>query len=253
MKINEVEILLGISKANIRFYEKQGLLSPQRNKNGYRDYSEEDIARLKEIIILRKLNIPVQKITDVLDGALPLQEAVEDTICELQKEIQRLNGALALCKTLKEEHAETLDTQRYWQLIQEKERQGFHFQSIVRDYLAFSAPLYDTMGWIPQEIFLHPPQSFKHLVCRLLLFLAAAAFCAAVTGRSFFYEFTDLVILYSRGFLLVSAILIPIYWYSRKKPKKANSIRDLVPTFLIACVPMALFLMVIVLLIKDLL
>ena len=41
MKINEVEQMLGISKANIRFYEKQNLLTPRRNENGYREYSQE--------------------------------------------------------------------------------------------------------------------------------------------------------------------------------------------------------------------
>ena len=36
MKINEVEKIIGITKKNIRFYEKEGLLSPCRNKeNGY--------------------------------------------------------------------------------------------------------------------------------------------------------------------------------------------------------------------------
>ena len=37
MKINDVEQILGITKANIRFYEKEGLLNPSRNENGYRD------------------------------------------------------------------------------------------------------------------------------------------------------------------------------------------------------------------------
>ena len=32
MKINDVEQILGISKANIRFYEKQNLLSPNGRK-----------------------------------------------------------------------------------------------------------------------------------------------------------------------------------------------------------------------------
>ena len=41
MKINEVEQLVGITKRNIRFYEKEGLLSPSRNSdNGYREYGE---------------------------------------------------------------------------------------------------------------------------------------------------------------------------------------------------------------------
>ena len=50
MRINEAEELLGISKANIRFYEKQGLLTPQRGENRYRDYTDGDIDRLRQIV-----------------------------------------------------------------------------------------------------------------------------------------------------------------------------------------------------------
>ena len=49
MKINEVEERVGITKRNIRFYEKEGLLTPQRNSdNGYRDYGEEEVEVLLE-------------------------------------------------------------------------------------------------------------------------------------------------------------------------------------------------------------
>lgn len=41
MKINEVEALVGVTRRNIRSYEKEGLLAPARNsQNGYREYGE---------------------------------------------------------------------------------------------------------------------------------------------------------------------------------------------------------------------
>ena len=42
MTIKEMEELAGMPRANIRFYEAEGLLAPARNVNGYRDYSQED-------------------------------------------------------------------------------------------------------------------------------------------------------------------------------------------------------------------
>ena len=57
MKIQQVEELVSISKKNIRFYEEQGLLSPGRAENGYREYGQGDVLRLKEIKLLRKLAI----------------------------------------------------------------------------------------------------------------------------------------------------------------------------------------------------
>ena len=47
MTIKELEERTGMARANIRFYESEGLLSPARQENGYRDYSEEDVKTLE--------------------------------------------------------------------------------------------------------------------------------------------------------------------------------------------------------------
>lgn len=38
-----MEARSGVPRANIRYYEAEGLLAPARSGNGYRDYSEEDL------------------------------------------------------------------------------------------------------------------------------------------------------------------------------------------------------------------
>lgn len=43
MRIGEVEKLTQVKEANIKFYEREGLINPRRNENGYRDFSDEDI------------------------------------------------------------------------------------------------------------------------------------------------------------------------------------------------------------------
>ena len=44
MNISEIEKITGISKQAIRFYEKEGLISPKRNQdNQYREYDENDV------------------------------------------------------------------------------------------------------------------------------------------------------------------------------------------------------------------
>ena len=43
MKINDVEKITGLTQKAIRLYESQGLIKISRDKNGYRNYSEEDI------------------------------------------------------------------------------------------------------------------------------------------------------------------------------------------------------------------
>lgn len=65
MKINDVIKEVDLSKRAIKYYEAEGLLKVQRNHNGYRDYSKENIETLKEISIYRKLGISIQDIKDI--------------------------------------------------------------------------------------------------------------------------------------------------------------------------------------------
>ena len=56
MKIKDVEERTGLSRSNVRFYEKEKLIEPSRNEsNGYRDYSENDVENIKKIAYLRTL------------------------------------------------------------------------------------------------------------------------------------------------------------------------------------------------------
>ena len=72
MTIKQLEQELEIPRATIRFYEKERLIAPKRSDNSYREYSDEDVAVLKKVIILRKIGLSVADIKMVLDGG-PLQ------------------------------------------------------------------------------------------------------------------------------------------------------------------------------------
>ena len=56
MTIREIEALSGMTRANIRFYESEGLLTPNRMENGYRDYTRSDLDTLHKIRLLRALD-----------------------------------------------------------------------------------------------------------------------------------------------------------------------------------------------------
>lgn len=69
MKIGEAVKQTGLSVSNIRFYEKKGLLEPVRDQgSSYRNYTEEDIRRLKLILVYRKMEVPVEQIHGILSG-----------------------------------------------------------------------------------------------------------------------------------------------------------------------------------------
>ena len=69
MKIKQVEELVGITRKNIRFYEEQGLLNVERAENGYREYHQEDVIRLQEIKLFRKMDISIEEKPADLPGA----------------------------------------------------------------------------------------------------------------------------------------------------------------------------------------
>lgn len=237
MKINEVEQLLGITKANIRFYEKEGLLTPSRNESGYREYSDADIAQLKQIVILRKLGIPVQQVADILDGALPLQDALDQNIASLNAQIDALNGALNLSRQLRQENQETLDTERYWDLIQSGESQGLRFQALVDDYLNFTEVNYEWLFWpLPIDNLRKP----RNVAAWILGWALINSLLKLSLGEPFFRSFFGSVMGAITTLALWTAVFIPIYLLRRKKPKLAEGIM----TFLLIAVPIAIALIV---------
>ena len=66
MTIKDVEERTGLSRSNIRFYEKEKLIEPSRNEsNGYRDYSKNDVENIKKIAYLRTLGISIEDIRNI--------------------------------------------------------------------------------------------------------------------------------------------------------------------------------------------
>lgn len=62
MRTGEVEKLTEVKEANIKFYEREGLIKPRRNENGYRDFSDEDVKIINRIKTLRMLDVPIPEI-----------------------------------------------------------------------------------------------------------------------------------------------------------------------------------------------
>ena len=101
MTIKEVEERTGLTRSNIRFYEKQGLVKPQRNMgNSYRDYSEKDIEELQKIAYLRTLGISIEEILQVVEKRADLHEIVKRQIPLLERQLSELHNAKRMCETM---------------------------------------------------------------------------------------------------------------------------------------------------------
>ena len=75
MHIKDVEQRTGLSRANIRYYEQEGLVHPARRKNGYRDYSPDDLKTLLRIRLLRRLDVPIEEIREAVPVRGPVPAA----------------------------------------------------------------------------------------------------------------------------------------------------------------------------------
>lgn len=89
MNIKEVERITGMSRANIRYYETEGLITPARNENGYRDYSPYDIEVLNKIKLLRLLHVSIEDIKSLEHGKENLRDIMEVNAMKLEGKIKQ--------------------------------------------------------------------------------------------------------------------------------------------------------------------
>ncbi|MBF0754515.1 MerR family transcriptional regulator [Jeotgalicoccus nanhaiensis] len=109
MKIKELAELSGVSVRTLHHYDAIGLLTPETDAvNGYRNYSDEDISRLQQILFFRQLNFKLRQIKDILDSPHYIKrEALQMQKDIILKEQARLESIVKLIdKTIKEERGE---------------------------------------------------------------------------------------------------------------------------------------------------
>ena len=100
MTIGDLEQQAGMTRANIRYYEQEGLLFPSRRENGYRDYSQEDLATLLRIKLLRQLDFSLEEIRQLQRGELDFSAAMARRGDQLARESQAMANARQVCLDL---------------------------------------------------------------------------------------------------------------------------------------------------------
>lgn len=89
MNISELMRQTGVSRKAIYLYESKGLISPSKIAwNGYRDYDEGDLQRLRTIVRLRELDVPLSIIARIFtspqNADIHLQACMEEKKRELR-------------------------------------------------------------------------------------------------------------------------------------------------------------------------
>ncbi len=99
--ISQVSNLFSISTRTLRYYEQIGLITPAKQENSaYRAYDNEAVMRLRQIIVLRKLRIPLKQIAEVLQSANARVaiEAFERSLADIEDEITALSTIRSVTK-----------------------------------------------------------------------------------------------------------------------------------------------------------
>ena len=216
MKISEVEKILNIPKATIRFYEKEGLLTPQRNENTYREYTDTDIETLKKIVVLRKIGISVEDIKQMQNEKLLLQEALSKNIVNLHTQMAELEGAIKVCDLMqkKEENFASLDENYYWDMILDEEEKGQTFIEIAKDYLLFEKEVLGKMTGTSNK-------KFSTIAVRLMIWVVFCGVIAMKTGGTFSAETKRIAL----RLLIISLGVVPVFILRNNVTAKATYIK----------------------------
>lgn len=102
MNIQEVEKRTNLTRANIRFYEKQGLLKPLRKANGYRDYSSDDVEVLLKIKLMRELDVSIEEIDRLQREEKSLSSVLEERVENIDEERENLSDAKIVCQSIED-------------------------------------------------------------------------------------------------------------------------------------------------------
>lgn len=133
MKISEATKLTGMNVSSIRFYERKGLLLPERESGSkYRDYTEADVQRIKQIFLYRKIGISVETIELLLKGKANLREVLAEQKRLLEEQITELKGASELCKLVMKETEipENEKLEEYLNYVYQEEKKGGRFAEV---------------------------------------------------------------------------------------------------------------------------
>ena len=96
MYVKDILSLFEITRDALKYYEKQGLITGQRDVNGYRYYDYLDVKRIERVLWLLKTGFSVDQVKHYLRG-LPFEEEMRMNavrIQELEEEIRLLQDKL---------------------------------------------------------------------------------------------------------------------------------------------------------------
>ncbi|MGD9671576.1 MAG: Cu(I)-responsive transcriptional regulator [Hyphomicrobiaceae bacterium] len=99
MNIGDASAHCGLPVKTIRYYEDIGLIEPARRENGYRDYGDSDLSRLRFLQRARNLGFSIETCRSLLDlqedknrASAQVKRIAQEHLEEIDHKIQELNA-----------------------------------------------------------------------------------------------------------------------------------------------------------------
>jgi DNA-binding transcriptional MerR regulator len=115
MRIGELAARTGVSRRLLRYYEEQGLVTPSRALNGYREYGEAHVDVVRQITGLLDAGLPtriIQQLLPCLDKpqTIYVPYVTPEMIVTLQREQARLSERIECLARNRDAIADYLET-----------------------------------------------------------------------------------------------------------------------------------------------
>ena len=106
LSIGQMSELTGVSRRMLRHWEEEGLIYPIRGLSNYRQYMQDDVARLERIVTYREMGFNARQIKALLNCKTPLaldelrgqRSRIDEKIQLLRKAADRLDRLIALAQ-----------------------------------------------------------------------------------------------------------------------------------------------------------
>ena len=124
MRISEVAAISGVTVRTLHYYDEIGLLKPTILPTNYRDYNEEHLKLLQQILFYRELGLSLQEMKDIIYSPnFNHLEKLNEHLEQLKQKQKYIEGLVQLVtKTIQAEKGEI-------QMTNEQKFQGFDFKN----------------------------------------------------------------------------------------------------------------------------
>lgn len=104
MRIGELAEQVGVTAKSIRYYEGIGLLpAPDRRPSGYRDYTDDDVERLRFVKTAQRLNLSLAEISEILAFHERAEPPCEYVLGVLDRQVADLDRRIAEMAQLRDQ------------------------------------------------------------------------------------------------------------------------------------------------------